>query len=159
MREIRRSALVPATTRRMFELINDVAGYPGFVPGCSAAVVLEQTPTMQRARLTVGSGLLRTTFVTRNRLTPDSAIHMELEEGPLRSLDGVWQLTPVVEPGSGAELGCRVELQLRFELQGGLAGMAMGPLLERMAGSLVDAFVARAKATPLCSDAVSVKAP
>jgi ribosome-associated toxin RatA of RatAB toxin-antitoxin module len=145
MREIRRSALVPATTRRMFELINDVASYPGFVPGCSAATVLEQTPTMMRAKLTVGSGLLRTSFVTRNRLTPDSAIHMTLEEGPLRSLDGLWQLTPVMQPDSDAQLGCRVELLLRFELQGGLAGMAMGPMLERTAGSLVDAFVARAR--------------
>jgi ribosome-associated toxin RatA of RatAB toxin-antitoxin module len=129
----------------MFELINDVASYPGFVPGCSAAAVLEQTPGMLLARLTVGSGLLRTSFVTRNRLTPDSCIHMVLEEGPLRSLDGVWQLTPVLQPGSGEEIGCRVELHLKFELQGGLAGMAMGPLIERMAGSLVDAFVARAR--------------
>jgi ribosome-associated toxin RatA of RatAB toxin-antitoxin module len=145
MREIRRSALVPATAHRMFELINDVASYPGFVPGCSAATVLEQTPDMLRARLTVGSGMLRTSFVTRNRLTPDSSIHMELEEGPMRRLDGVWQLTPVLQPGSEEEIGCRVELHLKFELQGGLTGMAMGPLIERMAGSLVDAFVARAR--------------
>jgi ribosome-associated toxin RatA of RatAB toxin-antitoxin module len=145
MREIRRSALVPATTRRMFELINDVESYPGFVPGCSAATVLEHSPGMMRARLTVGSGLLRTSFVTRNRLTPDSCIHMQLEEGPLRSLDGEWQLTPVKAAGSDEEIGCRVELRLCFELQGGITGMAMGPMLERMAGSLVDAFVARAR--------------
>jgi ribosome-associated toxin RatA of RatAB toxin-antitoxin module len=145
MREIRRSALVPATTRRMFELINDIAAYPRFVPGCSAATVLEQTPGMLRARLTVGSGLLKTSFVTRNTLIPDSRINMELEEGPLRSLDGIWQLTPVMHPASGAEIGCKVELHLRFELQGGIAGLAMGPVLERMAGSLVDAFVAKAR--------------
>jgi ribosome-associated toxin RatA of RatAB toxin-antitoxin module len=153
MREIRRSALVPATTRRMFALINDVAAYPDFVPGCSAAVVLEQSPELLRARLTVGSGLLRTSFVTRNRLTPTSSIQMELEEGPFRSLDGLWTLTPVTQPESGEEIGCRVELQLRFELQGGLAGMAMGPLLERMAGSLVDAFVARGRQSPAATGA------
>jgi ribosome-associated toxin RatA of RatAB toxin-antitoxin module len=129
----------------MFELINDVAAYPRFVPGCSAATVLEKTPTMLRARLTVGSGLLKTSFVTRNTLTPDSHIRLELEEGPLRSLDGAWQLTPVMSPDSGAEIGCKVELHLRFELQGGIAGLAMGPVLERMAGSLVDAFVAQTR--------------
>jgi ribosome-associated toxin RatA of RatAB toxin-antitoxin module len=145
MREIRRSALVPVTTRRMFELINDVGAYPQFVPGCSAAAVLESTPAWMRARLTVGSGMLRTSFVTRNTLTPDSRIHMALEEGPLRSLDGVWTLTPVMQPGSDVEMGCRVELQLSFEVQGGLAGMAMGPMIERTAGGLVDAFVARAR--------------
>ncbi len=152
MREIRRSALVPATTRRMFELINHIESYPAFVPGCSAATVLERSPELVRARLTVGSGLLRTSFTTRNWLTADSSIRMELEEGPFRSLDGLWQLTPVVDPGSGAEIGCRVELQLRFELQGGLAGMAMGPLMERMAGSLVDAFVAQARVGRAAAD-------
>jgi ribosome-associated toxin RatA of RatAB toxin-antitoxin module len=149
MREIRRSALVPATTRRMFELINDVAAYPRFVPGCSAATVLERTPAMLRARLTVGSGLLKTSFVTRNLLTPDSLICMELEEGPFRSLEGQWQLTPVLQPGSSVEIGCRVQLHLRFELQDGITGMAMGPILERTAGSLVDAFVAQARQSPV----------
>jgi ribosome-associated toxin RatA of RatAB toxin-antitoxin module len=145
MREIRRSALVPATARRMFELINDVENYPQFIPGCSAAAVLERTVDQLRARLTVGSGALRTSFITRNRLTQDTRIQMELEEGPFRSLDGLWTLTPVTQGDSAVQMGCRVELQLRFELKGGLANLALGPAIERMAGSLVDAFVARAR--------------
>ena len=42
MKQIRRSALVAASPERMFALINDVARYPEFVPGCTAAQVLEQ---------------------------------------------------------------------------------------------------------------------
>ena len=148
MREIRRSALVPATTRRMFELINDVENYPAFVPACSAATVLERSPAMLRARLTVGSGAFHTSFVTRNSLTAYSSVHMELEEGPFRSLDGLWTLTPVMAPDTGQEIGSRVELHLKFELKGGLANLALGPVIERMAGSLVDAFVARARQSP-----------
>jgi len=143
MREIRRSALVPVPAQRMFALINDVERYPEFVPGCQAASVLERAPGMQRARLTVGSGALRTSFVTRNQLVPDSSVRMDLEEGPFRSLVGEWTLEPL--PAAGGENGCSVQLVLRFELQRGLAGLAMGPLIERMAGSLVDAFVARAR--------------
>lgn len=142
MREIRRSALVPVPAQRMFALINDVERYPEFVPGCQAASVLERAPGMQRARLTVGSGALRTSFVTRNQLVPDSSVRMDLEEGPFKSLVGEWTLEPLA---AGAEGGCSVQLVLRFELQRGLAGLAMGPLIERMAGSLVDAFVARAR--------------
>jgi ribosome-associated toxin RatA of RatAB toxin-antitoxin module len=145
MREIRRSALVPATARRMFELINDIESYPQFVPGCSAAAVLERTALQLRARLTVGSGALRTSFVTCNRLTPYTGIHMQLEEGPFRSLDGVWTLTPVTQGEAAEQIGCRVELHLRFELKGGLANLALGPMIERMASSLVDAFVRRAR--------------
>jgi ribosome-associated toxin RatA of RatAB toxin-antitoxin module len=67
---------------------------------------------------------------------------MDLEEGPFRSLTGQWTLEPIA--AAHGEGGCSVQLVLRFELQRGLAGLAMGPLIERMAGSLVDAFVARA---------------
>jgi ribosome-associated toxin RatA of RatAB toxin-antitoxin module len=143
MREIRRSALVPVTPQRMFELINDVERYPQFVPGCHAAEVLERQGDLLRARLTVGSGALHTSFVTRNRLEPDRYIQMDLEEGPFRSLTGRWTLTPV-EAGSDLA-GCSVELVLRFEMKSGLTGLALGPLVERMAASLVDAFVVRAR--------------
>lgn len=126
----------------MFDLINDVQHYPEFVPGCAAAEVLERGPDSLRARLTVGNGPLRTSFVTRNRLQPPHVIDMTLDEGPLKSLVGRWLLTPVA---AGQVAGCRVDLELDFEVQGGLAGMALGPLIERVAGSLVDAFVARAR--------------
>jgi ribosome-associated toxin RatA of RatAB toxin-antitoxin module len=142
MREIRRSALVPVSPQRMFELINDVERYPQFVPGCHAAEVLERQENLLRARLTVGSGALHTSFVTRNRLEPHRTIQMDLEEGPFRSLTGRWTLTPL---GAGELTGCNVELVLRFEMKGGLTGLALGPLVERMAASLVDAFVIRAR--------------
>ncbi len=144
MRQIRRSALVSATPERMYELINDVERYPDFVPGCAAAQVLERQPDQLRARLTVGSGALHTSFVTRNALLPPGRIDMTLVEGPFKSLNGRWTLTPV--QGAGGVLGCRVEFDLQFELKGGLASLALGPMVERMAGSLVDAFVARAHA-------------
>src|SRR5690606_33303577 len=95
MRHIRRSALVATSPQRMFELINDVERYPEFVPACTAARVLEQTDEELHAELTVGAGLLKTTFSTRNRLHPPERIEMRLESGPLKSLNGRWLLTPV----------------------------------------------------------------
>jgi ribosome-associated toxin RatA of RatAB toxin-antitoxin module len=142
MRQIRRSALVAASPERMFELINDIERYPEFVPGCSAARVLERTPAMIHAELTVGSGLLKTTFATRNRLHPHHLIELHLESGALKSLNGSWTLTPLLAAG---RIGCRVELDLSFEAKGGLAAMALGPVIEKLATSLVDAFVARAR--------------
>jgi ribosome-associated toxin RatA of RatAB toxin-antitoxin module len=144
MREIRRSALVPVPPQRMFELINDIEHYPRFVPGCHAAEVLERRSDLVRARLTVGAGALRTSFTTRNHLEPNRHIQMDLEEGPFRSLTGRWTLEPL-QTADGEVSGCSVELVLRFEVKGGLTGLALGPLVERMAGSLVDAFVARAR--------------
>lgn len=145
MRHIRRSALVATSPARMFEIINDVDRYPEFVPGCSAARVLERSPGELRAELTVGSGLLKTTFSTRNTLHPPGLIEMQLASGPLKSLHGRWVLTPVE---AGDVSGCRVELDLTFEPAGGLAAMAMAPVIEKLAGSLVEAFVVRARQEP-----------
>jgi ribosome-associated toxin RatA of RatAB toxin-antitoxin module len=143
MRQIKRSALVPVSPRQMFQLINDIESYPQFVPGCAKAQVLERGSDVLCARLTVGTGMLTTSFVTRNRLQPDQKIHMALVEGPLESLDGVWTLTPVYKPGTEEVLGCKVELELQFEVAAGLKGLAIGSMVERLAGSLVEAFVKR----------------
>jgi ribosome-associated toxin RatA of RatAB toxin-antitoxin module len=145
MRQVRRSALVAATPQRMFELINEIERYPEFVPGCAAAQVLSRTPSEIQARLTVGRGPLRTSFTTRNHLTPDREVRMDLVEGPFRSLQGLWTFAPVTQPGSEKVVGCRVSLALDFEPRGGLAGLAMGPLIEQTVNSLVDAFVSRAQ--------------
>jgi ribosome-associated toxin RatA of RatAB toxin-antitoxin module len=107
--------------------------------------VLSRTPSEIHARLTVGRGPVRTSFTTRNCLLPGRQVRMELVEGPFKSLQGLWTLAPVTEPGSDRIVGCRVSLALDFETKGGLAGLALGPLVEQTANSLVDAFVARAR--------------
>jgi ribosome-associated toxin RatA of RatAB toxin-antitoxin module len=145
MRQVRRSALVAATPERMFELINEVERYPEFVPGCAAATVLSRTPSEIHARLTVGRGPLRTAFTTRNHLIAHRQVRMELVEGPFRSLQGLWTLAPVTRPGTAEVVGCRVSLELDFEPNSGLAGLALGPLIEQTVNSLVDAFVSRAR--------------
>jgi len=145
MRTVKRSALVAASPRAVFAMINDVEQYPHFVPGCTAAQVLERTEREMLARLVVGKGLLSATFTTRNHLVPDQSVTMKLVEGPFRSLEGVWTLTPLGGEDTAAATGCRVELDLAFQPAGGLAGLALAPLIEHMAGSLVDAFVRRAR--------------
>ena len=38
---IQRSALLPYPAQALYDLVNDVASYPQFLPWCSASVVLE----------------------------------------------------------------------------------------------------------------------
>lgn len=91
------------------------------------------------ARLTIHKGPLSTQLTTRNRLMPHSEIRMELVEGPLRSLQGLWTFQPV------AANGCRIELQLEFEFSNPFKAALLEPLLEGTATSLVHAFVSRAQ--------------
>ena len=141
MREVKRSALISETPARMYALINDIERYPDFVPGCTAARVLERKPGEVVATLTIKRGPLKAEFTTRNLLEPDRRILMQLVEGPFRVLEGLWTLTPL------GDLGCRVELEMRFEFSNRVSGTLFEPLFKDTAASLVDAFVRRARET------------
>jgi ribosome-associated toxin RatA of RatAB toxin-antitoxin module len=142
MREVKRSALVSRPPGVVFALINDIESYPQFLPWCTHARVLSRTPTEIVATIGVRQGALHGEFTTRNTLEPDRRIHLQLVSGPFRTLEGDWQLTPI-EPE-----GCRVELSMRFAFANRLTGVLFEPKFAATIGSLVDAFVARARSLP-----------
>jgi ribosome-associated toxin RatA of RatAB toxin-antitoxin module len=61
-----------------------------------------------------------------------------LVNGPFKSLEGVWTFTELSDEAS------KVELNLSFEFEGKLTGMAMSKVFNSVATTLVDAFVSRA---------------
>lgn len=143
MRELTRSALVSRPPETLYRLVEDVARYPEFVPGCTEASVLERHGQEMLARLAVRRGPLHTAFTTRNRLEPGRAVQMHLVEGPFRVLEGRWSFVPI------ADIGCRIELWLRFQFSNVLKSALFDPLFEETAASLVRAFVARAQSLPV----------
>ena len=142
MREVRRSALVAQSPQRMFALINDIESYPQFLPWCTNAQVQSRTDQEVIASIGVRRGALNAQFTTRNELTANRHIAMHLVSGPFKTLQGDWTFTPVEVPG---QPGCRVDLLLRFAFANRLAGMVFESAFEQTVGSLVDAFVARAR--------------
>jgi ribosome-associated toxin RatA of RatAB toxin-antitoxin module len=146
MREVRRTALVAQPPERMFALINDIESYPQFLPWCTSAHVQSRTDRELIASVGVRRGPLNSRFTTRNELTANRHIAMRLVSGPFKTLEGDWTFTPVDVPG---QRGCRVDLVLRFAFANRLAAMVFEPLFEETAASLVDAFVARARALAL----------
>ena len=139
MREVKRSALVNQPPARLYALINDIESYPQFLPWCSHARVESRTPEEIVATLGVRQGALQGEFTTRNTLEPERSVRMQLVSGPFRALEGLWLLTPV-------EAGCRVDLTMRFAFKNSLTGLLFEPKFAATVGSLVDAFVARARA-------------
>ena len=139
MREVKRSALIAESPARMFRLVNEIERYPEFVPWCTGARVESRNDAEIVATLSIKRGPLHAEFTTRNLLEPDSRVLMQLVSGPFRVLEGLWTFTPL------GELGCRVELELRFEFANRVAGTLFEPLFENTAASLVDAFVKRAR--------------
>ena len=136
---IQRSALLPYPAQALYDLVNDVASYPQFLPWCTATEVLESTPAQMRATIKVGKAGLSQQFTTRNSLRPGEAIEMQLEQGPFRSLHGVWTFQPL------GESACKITLDLAFEYSGALVKATLGPLFNQAATTIVDAFCQRAR--------------
>ncbi|MGL5335944.1 MAG: type II toxin-antitoxin system RatA family toxin [Enterovibrio sp.] len=139
MPQFHQSAVVPYEKEQMFALVNDVAAYPQFLPGCAAAQVLEQTSTMMKAAILVAKFGVRKMFVTRNTLVPGQRIDMALVEGPFRHLSGGWQF--VAQEGAR----CKIELTLQFEFKNPLIALAFGKIFTELAASMISAFTLRAE--------------
>ena len=112
---IQRSALLPYPAQALYDLVNDVAKYPEFLPWCSSAEILERTEVLMRASLGVAKGGLSQHFVTRNTLVPGQSIEMNLEEGPFTKLHGVWVFKPL------GEKACKISLDMTFDYAGASA--------------------------------------
>ncbi len=102
--------------------------------------MLSKTDHELVATVGVRKGPLQGEFTTRNELEPDKRIVMRLVSGPFRQLEGEWVLTPI------GETGCRAELTMKFAFKNALSAMLFEQKFAETMTSLVDAFVARARA-------------
>ena len=139
MPHVSRSACVPFTAPDMFGLVADVERYPRFLPWCRSATVHSRTPTEVTASLEIARGPIRKSFTTRNRMAAPERIDLELVDGPFSHLDGRWSFEET------ASQGCRVGLDVRFEISNRLLARVLAPLFEEIAGTMVDAFCRRAR--------------
>jgi ribosome-associated toxin RatA of RatAB toxin-antitoxin module len=139
IREIRRSALVTFSPAQMFDLVIDVERYPQFLPWVAAAELHAKTEGDLLASMEMQRGGVRERFTTRNEFDRPSFMTMRLVQGPFRLLEGRWSFAPI-----GAA-GTRVELEMRFEFANPVVAMLFGKSFEQSCGTLIDAFIARAR--------------
>jgi ribosome-associated toxin RatA of RatAB toxin-antitoxin module len=142
MKTVHKSVLIWYHAREMYALVTDVPSYPQFLPWCDHASVLEEHVDGVTAEVGIAIGAVRQTFTTRNRHTDARAVDLPLVKGPFSKLEGHWRFTPL---GDGAERACRVELKLDYGFDNVTLGKLVGPVFDRIASSMVDAFVKRAQ--------------
>ena len=140
MARVRRSVLLAFPAPAVYRLVADVQRYAEFLPWCVRSEVLESTEAEVLATLDVDIRGRREKLVTRNRLSADRAIDLQLVRGPFRRFEGGWRFTALGDDG------CRVEVELAFELSSRLMSAFAAPFIERAADRVVDAFAARARA-------------
>lgn len=140
MADIHKQARVPHSAEKMFNLVNDIASYPLFLPWCKEVDILSETEDEIRATLHLEKSGLRKSFTTCNRLQKNKMIEIRLLSGPFSHLEGFWRFVPH-EDGQ-----CDVHLDMEFEFANKLLSFAIEPIFSQIANSLVDAFSERAKA-------------
>jgi ribosome-associated toxin RatA of RatAB toxin-antitoxin module len=135
---VERSVLVEYTAGQMYALVDCVERYPEFLPWCGGAVVQLREPGRVLATVQIAFRGVRHAFSTENTTTPDRRIDIRLVDGPFRQLDGAWVFTPL------GETACNIQLRLHYEFSSRILEKLVGPVFDHIAGSFVDAFVARA---------------
>lgn len=142
MKTIHKSVLIWYSPAEMFALVTDIASYPQFLPWCDHAHVREQQEHGMTAEVGMAMAGLRKSFVTRNTHEKDARVTMELVEGPFSHLYGDWRFLPV---GDGTQRACKVELDLSYDFSSRTLATLVGPVFDRIAATLMDAFIARAE--------------
>lgn len=139
MPKVERSALVPYSDQQMFDLVNDIASYPEFVPGCAGARILSESAEEVVAELAISKAGMRHTFATRNHLQAPNHVKMTLEQGPFKSLEGGWEFIPL------SDNACKVTLKLNFEFSSKLLHFAFAKVFNEVTTRMVDSFAKRAR--------------
>lgn len=130
---------MPYSARIMFEIVNDVAAYPEFLPWCADSRILTQTDASMEASILMKKAGVNHWFTTKNTIDKNKSIKMTLLNGPFKQLDGEWKFTEF-EPDAS-----KIELDLSFAFSHGLGATLIAPIFTQIANTLVDSFCKRAQ--------------
>lgn len=136
---ISRHALVPYSAEEMYRLVEDIESYPQFLPWCRSTQVLEKNDDEVKASIEIAKGALNKTFTTLNRMQKNKIIEMRLLKGPFKHLEGFWRFDALKDAGA-----CKISLDMDFEFESKLIALAVGPVFNQIANTMVDAFTKRA---------------
>jgi ribosome-associated toxin RatA of RatAB toxin-antitoxin module len=142
MKTIEKSVLIWYSPTEMFNLVVAVPDYPKFLPWCDHATVLAEDGDGMTAEIGLSFSGVKQTFTTRNSHVAGSRVGMHLVDGPFSKLDGEWQFLPL---GDGSQRACKIQFRLTYGFANAALAKLLGPVFDKVAGSLVDAFVKRAE--------------
>jgi ribosome-associated toxin RatA of RatAB toxin-antitoxin module len=144
MKSVHKSVLIWYSAEEMFNLVTDVDKYDQFLPWCDHSAVISVTPEGMQAEVGIAMAGVKQSFTTQNTHTIKDTgrqIAMKLLNGPFSNLEGSWTFTPV---GDAAQRACKTELNLKYGFDNAVLAALVGPVFDKIAASLVDAFVKRA---------------
>lgn len=140
MKTVKKSVLIWYSPEEMYRLVVDVASYPQFLPWCNKGRVVSLEENGMVAEIGISFGGIHQTFTTRNVHVPDQQVIIKLIKGPFSQLEGEWNFVSL----GADQRACRVELVLSYGFDSTL-GRLVSPVFDKIASTMVDAFIKRAK--------------
>ena len=134
MSSFHKQVTVPYTAEQMYDLINDINAYSTFIPLCTSSEVHEELDHKLRATIKIAKGKIGFGFTTVNTMEKGRSIAMNLENGPFKTLKGIWQFTPLGKDE------CIISLHFDFDFSNKLLGVALGGLFKQLCDSMVVSF-------------------
>jgi ribosome-associated toxin RatA of RatAB toxin-antitoxin module len=142
MKTVHKSVLIWYSAEEMFTLVTDCARYPEFLPWCDHASVVPDGEHGVKVEIGISFGGIRQTFRTHNEHVPGREVTMKLIDGPFSHLQGQWKFSPL---GTPQQRACKVELELDYGFANAALARLVGPVFDKIASSMVEAFVKRAE--------------
>ena len=139
MKKISRSALLPYSSKMMFELVNNIESYPEFLPWCGGSSIVESSDSIMVANVVIAKAGVKKSFTTRNTLVPFERIELQLVDGPFKVLFGSWSFHELDADS------CKIVLNISFEMKSGVLNIVLSNMFEKITATLVDSFCTRAK--------------
>lgn len=135
---INKTALIPYSAAKMYDLVADVDSYEHFLPWCGGSKILSQTDDEVQGLVRIQHMGMDKTFTTLNRMQKNKMIEMRLIDGPFKQLQGFWRFDFLDDNA------CKISLDLEFQFSNKIMSLAFGPIFSQIANSMVDAFCKRA---------------
>ena len=130
---------LPHLPHLMFNLVNDLAAYPRFIPNCKAMEVRDDaTGEGILARMTVQFGPITQAYTSRVVADPEAlTITAKAVDGPFAYLDSKWSFEPEGQ-------GTRVRFDVDFKFNNPLIAAAAEPAFAAKQPEIIDAFMTEA---------------
>ncbi|TVR98380.1 MAG: type II toxin-antitoxin system RatA family toxin [Rhodospirillales bacterium] len=133
------SRFVPAPPHMLFDLVADVERYPAFLPMWKAARIRKrESGAVYYTEQRVGIGPINERFTTRTVLGRPAWIEVTSSDRLFREFFIRWHFAP-------AEGGCRVGVELCWQVRSRLLQQAIDLVLPKTTGAMIGAFEHEAK--------------
>lgn len=140
MPKINKTSLVNHSSKAMYALVENIEGYPNFLPWCVGSSSMLKNDGSIVATVNVLFKGIPFTFSTINLNEPTFKITMKLADGPFKSMFGYWEFIEIDDSS------CKVNFFLQYAFSNFIIEKATGFIFNELYQSLIDAFIKQADA-------------